>query len=41
MLFNEIIYVYTEKHTKLINTKRRATIFKAGYAYIYHWALKG
>jgi hypothetical protein len=40
MLFKEIIAVYSENHTKPINTKQ-LLIVEAGGTYIYHWALKG
>jgi hypothetical protein len=41
----EIIAVYTENHTKPINTpcgqNAELLIVKAGGTYSYHWALKG
>jgi hypothetical protein len=50
MLFKEIIIVYSENHTKPINTfcgedeeeeKTDLMIIKSGGAYGYHLALKG
>jgi hypothetical protein len=43
-LFKEIIPVYTENHTKPINTlwkNAELLIIKAGGAYSYHGAFKG
>jgi hypothetical protein len=43
MLFKAVLAVYTENHTKPINTLRRTSvellIVKAGGTYSYHWAL--
>jgi hypothetical protein len=41
MLFKEIIAVYTEKHTKRINTKQKVADFKAAGTYSYHSDLNG
>jgi hypothetical protein len=45
VLFREIIAVYSETHTKPINTfcgqGVELVIVKAGGTYIYHWVLKG
>jgi hypothetical protein len=41
MLFKEIITVYSENHTKPINTKRSITDFRVDGSYSYHSALKG
>jgi hypothetical protein len=45
MLFNEIISVYPENHTKQINTlceqNAELLIIKAGGTYTYQWGLKG
>jgi hypothetical protein len=38
MLLKEITTVYTENHTRIINTNS-VTDFKAGGACIAHWAL--
>jgi hypothetical protein len=39
-LFEEIIAVYSENHTKQIKNAE-LLIVKAGGTYSYHWALKG
>jgi hypothetical protein len=39
-LFKEIITVYSENHTKPINTNEGLLIVKAGETYSYHWDLK-
>jgi hypothetical protein len=44
MLFKEIIAVYSENHTKPINTlcRQNAELYiVAGCIYSYHWSLKG
>jgi hypothetical protein len=41
MLFKEIIAVYSEKHTKPINTKCSITDCQSGGSYSYRSALKG
>jgi hypothetical protein len=41
MLFNEIIPVYSENHTKPINTKYELLIVAAGGIYVYCWTLQG
>jgi hypothetical protein len=40
MLFEETVAVYSENHTKPINTKNQLPIVKAGGKYSYHWASK-
>jgi hypothetical protein len=40
VLFNEIIAVYTENHTRLIQSAQ-LLIIKSCDTYSYHWALKG
>jgi hypothetical protein len=41
MLFKEIIAVYSENHTKPINTKAALLTVKADGSYSYRSALKG
>jgi hypothetical protein len=41
MVFKEIIAVYSENHTKPINTNEESLIVKAGGTYSHHWALEG
>jgi hypothetical protein len=45
MLFKEIITVYSENHTKHINTlcgqNAKLQTAKAGGTYTHYWALKG
>jgi hypothetical protein len=40
MLFKEIIAVYTENHTKPINTNAELLIVESDGTYISHWVLK-
>jgi hypothetical protein len=40
ILFREMIAVYSENHTKHINTNEVLMIVEAGGTYIYQWALK-
>jgi hypothetical protein len=40
MLFKEIITVYTENHTKPINTKYTVNV-KVGGTYSYRWEING
>jgi hypothetical protein len=44
MLFKEVIAVYSDSHTKPINTlcgqNAELLIIKAGGTYSYHWTLK-
>jgi hypothetical protein len=42
MLFKEVIHIYSENHTKPINTKCRVTdCYAGGKFHSYEWALKG
>jgi hypothetical protein len=40
MLFEKIIPVYIENHTKPIKQNAKLLVVKAGGTYSYHWALK-
>jgi hypothetical protein len=41
MVFKELIHVYTENHTKHINTNSKLIIVKAAGTYSYQSYLKG
>jgi hypothetical protein len=45
MLFKKLIYIYTENHTKQINTlceqNTELFIIKSCGIYSYHWGLEG
>jgi hypothetical protein len=41
MLFEEIIPVYSENHTKPTIQNEELLVVEAGETYSYHWALKG